>query len=189
MVDHEQGAGAGAPNLAAWLPVEPPEPDPAAVDDRSRSSMVAYLDALARRRAWVCARRAVEIQAGDAGFESRHSSAHGAIVSALAAAETRAPAAERSVYASMLDAYAAAYGLKGWYRCTNDRGEHQVQVNRIRTAAEGDRGRYFVVRGAFWADEPYWVVDRDTGRTAYRAETPAAAQEWLEAAETAPAGG
>ncbi|MFI1189209.1 hypothetical protein [Streptomyces californicus] len=146
--------------------------------------MSAHLTALARQSANRAAERAGQIQRTGLGIREWHNSFHAAVLSSLAAAETNAPEAERSWHAARLDAYAAAYGLRGWYRHTDFRGRHTVQVNMIRTHADGDRGRYYTTdasSGGGFRPGPYRasVVDRDSQRVVYRAISAPIARQWV----------
>ncbi|MFJ1742427.1 hypothetical protein ACIOG4_27610 [Streptomyces microflavus] len=126
------------------------------------------------------------------GWEIRewHSSFHGAVLSSLAAAEENAPEAERPWHADRLDAYAAAYGLRGWYRYRDFRGRHAVQVSRIRTHADGNRGRYYPAGNGPAGSainsglSAACVVDRDTNRVVYEAISRRIARQWIEAHES-----
>ncbi|WP_274036624.1 hypothetical protein [Streptomyces sp. MMBL 11-1] len=156
--------------------------------------MSAHQTALARRTANRAAERAGQIQSTGLGIREWHNSFHAAVVSSLAAAETNAPEAERGWHADRLDAYAAAYGLRGWYRHTDFRGRHAVQVNLIRTHADGDRGRYFTTdasSGGGFRPGPYRasVVDRDSHRVVYRAISVPIARQWVEQHESGDAEG
>lgn len=106
------------------------------------------------------------------------------VFKALARAEQAAPADTRPWHAERLDAYTTAYGLRGWYRYTDFRDTHCIAINKLRFAAEGDRGRYFATRD--FAPVPpltYSVVDRDTGRTVYRAVSDRIARQWIDERE------
>lgn len=125
-------------------------------------------------------------RAAEAGALQRDGAPHARVLSALAGAEVLAPAAHRAWHAARLDAYAAAYGLRGWYRYTDFRGRHSIQINRIRTRADGDIGRYYVHAAAYMhAPQHHWVVDRDTGRTVYRSHSGRIAQQWITVHEQA----
>ncbi len=103
----------------------------------------------------------------------------------LACAEEAAPADTRPWHAARLDAYTAAFGLRGWYRRTDSVGKHCIQINYLRFAADGDRGRYFSRAGAYMhLPLNHWVIDRDTGRTVYRTYSGRIAQQWIDEAET-----
>jgi hypothetical protein len=136
------------PDLAATLPECPPVPDRDRVSSWDLLSMDGHLEALARLAAWNGAWLAAEYQ--------RQGRPHLSVMLSLAGAETKSPARDRPFHAARLDAYAAAYGLSGWYRGTDH-------------ADEGCHG----------ADGAYWVVDRDTGRTAFRAHSAKEAAAWI----------
>ncbi|QKV90369.1 hypothetical protein HUT19_41195 [Streptomyces sp. NA02950] len=142
-----------------------------------------------REEANAAARRAGRTQATGEGMRRWHASVHDAVMSNLAAAETLAPAEDRAWHAARLDAYAAAYGLRGWHRYADRAGKHMVQCNRIRTHLEGDRGRYYTVRlgprGAGMDPGPrsHAVIDRDSQRTVYAAVSQGIAWQWIEAHE------
>ncbi|MFE2640184.1 hypothetical protein ACFXKF_36470 [Streptomyces scopuliridis] len=154
------------------------------------AGMSAHLVAAARRTANGAAQRAGQIQSTGRGVREWHSGVHSAVLSSLAAAETNAPEAERPWHAGRLDAYAAAYGLRGWYRYTDFRGQHAVQVNLIRTHIDGDRGRYFAAShgpvGSAINPGPFsaCVVDRDSHRRVYEAISPRIARQWIEQHES-----
>lgn len=165
---------AKVPDLSK-LPAEPKAPDRESVNDWSLQSMKDYLDALKACDAYYHASHAAELQKSGGSYQD--------IMQALAAAEMAAPEKDRSFHAGRLDQYAAAHGLKGWYRHQTSRGEHLVQVNKIRTPAEGDKGRYY-------ASDPFAkgtarVVDRDTGKFVTPAMDPKAARDWISNAESA----
>lgn len=154
------------------------------VSSWSAASMQTYLDADARCRLHAVASRAVKLEQDGAD--------HLAVMLALAGAEgcaARLGAEELSFHAARLDAYTAAHQLRGWYRYTDSHGEHRVQVNLIRTVADGNVGRYFThhvpLRPA--EDKPHWVIDRDTGRTVIRCATADEAQAWIAGAGGIPA--
>ena len=162
------------PDLMATLPPEPAVPNRDTVDSWIAATMDEHLEALDRLAAYSSARLAALYQ--------QQGRDHLDVMLALAGAESLAPAADRRIHADRLDAYAAAYGLSGWYRGTDSKGKPYVQVNKLRTAAEGNAGRYFThhaddylnrERGAFW------VVDRDTGLTAFQAYTGKEAAAWI----------
>jgi hypothetical protein len=154
---------------------EPAVPDRESVDDWSLASMTGYLNALDAHAAWAAARTAdLRRDAGAGHFE---------VLSALARAEEYAPAAERPHYAAAVDAYAAEHGLRGWYRHADSHGAHLVQVNKLRTPADGNRGRYYpsaAIRGQVR------VVDRDTGVFTTGPVTRQAAEAWITLAEAQP---
>lgn len=162
------------PDLLATMPPEPPAPDRDSADSWDMASMDALLEAQDRRAAYGSARLAALYQ--------RQGRSHLDVMLALAGAERRAPAGERPFHAARLDAYAAAYGLSGWYRGTDGHGRPYVQVNRLRTTEEGNVGRWFTHHADGYLNREngaYWVVDRDTGRTAYQAHTPEQAAAWI----------
>jgi hypothetical protein len=184
MVTRTAGPPADAPaipDLAAGVPPEPAVPGRDTVDSWSLASMTGYLQALNRRQAWHAATEAARRQhAGARHFD---------VMLALAAAEEAAPGAERPWHAARLDSYAAAYGLRGWYRHLDGHGKHRVQVNKIRTRDDGDRGRYYASSPVLGAARH--VVDRDTGVIVARCGSPAEADAWIAQAEGAggPPGG
>lgn len=163
------------PDLAATLPERPPTPDRDLVSSWSAESMDGHLLAQDKLAAWGSAWLAAARQA--------QGCPHLSVMLALAGAETKAPAADRPFHAARLDAYAAAYGLSGWYRGTDRHGKHFVQVNRLRTAAEGNTGRWYVhalsdvVRREDGAR--FLVVDRDTGRTSFQSCDQESAVAWI----------
>jgi len=110
----------------------------------------------------------------------------GDVFRVLASAEVLAPADARLWHAERLDAYAAAFGLRGWYRYSDFRGQHCIAINLLRLAADGDCGRYFSTRD-FLPKPPltHSVIDRDTGRTVYRAISGPIAQQWINEKEVA----
>ena len=163
-----------------------PLPDPANVDSNSYTSLRRELEAYDRDKAQAFARQAAHIQATGLGVQSWHRSVQAAVLGALAAAEQAAPPAERAWYAARLDAYSAAYGMKGWYRHVDFRGKHAVQCNRVRTAADGDDGRYAVMRSG----DGWLVRDMDVPTSVGDVfETPSrvTAFRWVTEAESAPA--
>lgn len=165
------------PDLAD-MPADPPTV-PASYNEWSLDSMGNYLTAMDSRKAYYHAATAAQRQAQGIG--------HMGVMLALGAAETAAPAGERPWHAARLDAYAAAYGLRGWYRYTMRcaGGGHAVQVNKLRTPEDGDRGRYYV--STTMLRRPH-VVDRDTGRiVADGFADSKAADAWITAAEAGPA--
>jgi hypothetical protein len=162
------------PDLMATLPDAPPVPD-REVSSWSMTAMSALLEAQDRRAAWGSARLAALYQ--------RQGRPHLDVMLALAGAEMHSSEADRPFHADRLDAYAAAYGLSGWYRGTASNGRPYVQVNRLRTAAEGNAGRYFTHHADDYlnrADGAFWVVDRDTGLTAHQARSAKQAAAWIE---------
>ncbi|WP_127357647.1 hypothetical protein [Actinacidiphila soli] len=150
--------------------------------------MDAYFVASARASANEAARIAGRIQVTGRGIRDWHSSVHDAVISTLAAAETIAPQTDRPWHAARLDAYAAAYGLRGWHRHTDFRGKHAVQVNKIRTHLDGDRGRYYPAahgpRGSVLNPGPYshCVVAVGPGHPTHRlrAVSPRIARQWID---------
>ncbi|MFG2412346.1 hypothetical protein [Streptomyces goshikiensis] len=176
----------GEPDLSDLTDM-PDGPHPNDVIDSSwvLSTMQAKLDAQKRFAANEAARKAGECQATGKWTREWHASRYAAVLSLLAAAEQNALVADRPWHAARLDAYAAAHGLRGWYRGTDYCGRYYVQVNSIRTREEGNRGRYYPTTS--WRDAPrdHVVVDRDTGRTAYKAPTPGIAQQWIAEMEVA----
>ena len=152
----------------------PPEPvAQASYDEWSLPSMGGYLASMDSRNAWYAASMAAQRQ--------QQGAPHLDVVLALATAEERAPASERPFHAARLDAYVAAYGLRGWYRYVDSKGVPRVQVNFLRTPDMGDRGRYYVSTATLcWSR----VVDRDTGKFAGGDFTSRkAAEAWITEAE------
>lgn len=134
-------------------------------------------DAKARQKAYDHAVRAARLQKDGAPVVD--------VFKSLACAEEAAPADTRPWHAARLDAYTAAFGLRGWYRYTDFRGKRCIAINLLRFAADGDRGRYYSDAGAYMhLPLNHWVIDRDTGRTVYRTYSGRIAQQWIEAAET-----
>ena len=105
---------------------------------------------------------------------------------ALAAAEMAAPKSDRAFHASRLDAYASAHGLKGFYRHTSQSGggKHMVQVNKIRTPADGDHGRYYASDASMLGGGAKHVVNRDTGKIVARVPSADAAKDYIGKAES-----
>jgi hypothetical protein len=135
----------------------------------------------ARVKAYEYAARAAQLQADGAAVTQ--------VFKALANAESAAPDDTRPWHAERVDAYAAEHGIKGWYRRTDFRGEKYIVADRLRLVAlDGDKGRYFSARD-FMPAPPltHSVVDRDSGRTAYRALNGLIAQQWIDEHEAAPA--
>lgn len=133
----------------------------------------------ARVKAYEHAERAARLQAEGAAVTL--------VFKALACAESAAPDDVRAQYASVVDAYAAEHGIKGWYRRTSYRGEKYIVADVLRLVhLVGDKGRYYTLRD-FMPCPPltYSVVDRDTGRTAYRALNGRIAQQWIDEREAA----
>ncbi|MCX4515899.1 hypothetical protein OHA27_37920 [Streptomyces sp. NBC_01619] len=161
------------------------------IDPWDGAGMTAHLIACARRAANGAAQRAGRMQATGKGMREWHTSIHAAVLSTLAAAEQNAPEPDRPWHAARLDAYAAAYGLRGWYRYTDFRGKHAIQVNRIRTHLDGNHGRYYTTRhaprGSVMNSGPYshGVVDRDTQRQVYEAVSARIALQWIQEHEAA----
>jgi hypothetical protein len=178
MVTGTAGTPADAPaipDLAAGLPPEPAVPARDTVDSWSLASMTGYLQALDDRQAWHAATEAARRQqAGARHFD---------VMLALAAAEEAAPEAGRPWHAGRLDSYAAAYGLLGWYRYVDGHGTHRVQVNKIRTRGDGDRGRYYASSPVLGSGRH--IVDRDTGVIVAQCCSPAEADAWITQAEGA----
>ena len=132
----------------------------------------------ARQKAYDHAARAARLQKDGAPVVD--------VFKALACAEGAAPADTRPWHAARLDAYAAAFGLRGWYRYADHRGKHCIAISLLRTAADGDRGRYYSHTAAYMhLPLNHWVIDRDTGRTVYRTYSGRIAQQWIDEAETA----
>ncbi len=126
-----------------------------------------------RTRAHGHAVRAGELQAEGAAVTL--------VFKALANAESAAPDDTRPWHAARVDAYAAEHGIKGWYRRTDLRGKHYIVADVLRLVREvGDRGRYFSMRD-FMPCPPLTVsvVDRDSGRTVYRAINGGIAEQWI----------
>ncbi|MDQ2876817.1 MAG: hypothetical protein M3Y33_19245, partial [Actinomycetota bacterium] len=171
--------GQPVPELSE-LPPEPAAPPRESADSWSLKSMKGYMAAHDSLMAWRLAEEAGRLQ--------RAGASHQDVMMALAGAESVAPEAGRPFHAARLDAYAAAHGLRGWYRGTGrDRdgrdGQPVVHVNRIRTAADGDRGRYFYHGHSAVSGPDYAVVDRDTGQRAALFATRQEADAWIEHAE------
>jgi hypothetical protein len=169
-------------NLAGMPDGPPPVADPLInISAWDGPGMDAYFVASARASANAAARRAGHIQLTGTGVRQAHSSVHAAVLSALASAEMNAPESDRPWHAARLDAYAAAYGLRGWHRYTDFRGKHAIQVNLIRTHLDGDRGRYycapFLLRPGPYS---HHVVDRDSQRMVYNAVSARIARQWIE---------
>jgi hypothetical protein len=139
------------------------------------ASMQAYLDADERCHLHAAASRAVSLERSGADCL--------AVMLALAGAEGRAARLgpeELSFHAARLDAYAAAHDLRGWYRYTGLHGEHRVQVNALRSGPS-NVGRYYVHHLSLLSGDPrpFWVIDRDTGRTVATATSSDEAQAWI----------
>lgn len=130
-------------------------------------------DHKARVKAHGHAVRACELQAEGANVF--------AVFKALANAESAAPDDTRPWHAARVDAYATEHGIKGWHRRTDLRGKRYLAADRLRLVAlDGDRGRYYSLRD-FMPCPPLTVsvVDRDSGRTAYRALNYGIAEQWI----------
>ena len=127
----------------------------------------------ARQAAYDHAVRAGELQqAGAHPFD---------VFRALARAEVAAPADTRPWHAARLDAWADAHGIRGWYRRTDYCGQHGIVADILRLPADGDRNRHYTARD-FMPCPPHThsVIDRDTGRTVYRAISGGIAQQWID---------
>lgn len=176
----------GEPDLSD-LTGMPDGPHPDDVIDSSwvLSTMQAKLDAQKRLAANTAARKAGECQATGKWVRDWRGSRYAAVLSLLASAEQNALESDRPWHAARLDAYAAAHGLRGWYRGTDHRGKHYVQTNLIRTREEGDRGRHYYHRAAQYMHGPtnYWVIDRDSGKTVYRTVSSGIAKQWIDEME------
>lgn len=173
--------GCGCLRAAVLTPLGPAPviPDRDLVSSWSARSMTDYMTAQARAGLHEAAERARELE--------HRGAPHFKVVMPLAAAEmvaARIGADELALHSARLDAYSNAHGLRGWYRCTDLRGKHAVQVNYLRTIADGNVDRYYTHRlTTFRPDpEPFWVIDRDTGRTVATCATAKAANAWIEAA-------
>jgi hypothetical protein len=138
-----------------------------------------YLTAFARHEAAKEVERAVVAQtAGGHPTE---------VIRILARAENSAPAKDKAWHAARLDAYAAAHGVRGWYR-KEGRDGARVCLMVLRTCEAGDRGRYYAHESSGMPRPalPHWVVDRDSGRTAYRSFSGRIAQQWIDERENTP---
>lgn len=167
-----------------------PMPNRDLVSSWSAESMQTHVNAQDRVKANAFTQGAVDCHHTGRGQKEHHQSRDGAVLAYLIAAENSAVHAERGWYAARVDAYAALHGIRGWYRTTDHRGAPVVYTNRLRKAGtDGDLGRYFVhaANSLSWSKDhrPFWVVDRDTGRTAYRAPTRGIAAQWIEEREHA----
>lgn len=134
----------------------------------------------ARVRAHGYAVRAGERQANGAAVTT--------VFKALANAESAAPEADRSWHAARVDAYAAEHGIKGWYRRTDYRGNRYIVADVLRLVGlVGDKGRYYTHHDRYMQCPPLkcWVIDRDSGRTAYRAINSGIAAQWIREHENA----
>lgn len=137
-------------------------------------------DHTARLKAHGHAVRAGELQAGGAAVTQ--------VFKALANAEGAAPESDRAWHAERVDAYAAKHGIRGWYRRTDFRGNRYIVADILRLTGEvGDRGRYYTHTDRYANCPPLksWVIDRDTGRTAYRAINGSIAEQWIREHENA----
>lgn len=135
-------------------------------------------DGKARLKAYEYAVRACKHQAEGAAVTL--------VFAALANAESAAPDDVRPWHAARVDAYAAEHGIKGWHRHTDSTGRRYIAMDRLRlTALVGDKGRYYAARD-FMPAPPltHGVIDRDTGRSVYRALSGRIAQQWIDAHET-----
>lgn len=136
-------------------------------------------DHKARMRSYEHALRACELQAAGAAVTQ--------VFKALANAESAAPDDTRPWHAARVDAYAAEHGIKGWHRRTDLRGKKYVVTDVLRlVSVNGDKGRYYSTRD-FMPCPPLTVsvVDRDSGRTAYRAINSGIAEQWIREHENA----
>lgn len=132
----------------------------------------------ARVRAYEYAVKACERQRAGAAVTT--------VFKALANAESAAPDDTRPWHAARVDAYAAEHGIKGWHRFTS-LGKPCIATDRLRLVAlVGDKGRYYPMRD-FMPCPPLTVsvVDRDSGRTAYRAINGGIAEQWIREHESA----
>lgn len=137
-------------------------------------------DHKARLKAHTHAVRACERQAEGAAVTQ--------VFKALANAESAAPDDTRPWHAARVDAYAAEHGIKGWYRRTDYRGNRYIVADILRLVSlVGDKGRYYTHTDRYMQCPPLkaWVVDRDTGRTAYRAINGGIAEQWIREHENA----
>jgi hypothetical protein len=171
------------PDLQGALGPEPVSPGPGgAVSSWDKAGMSGWLHQTAARDAWLKARKAADLQ--------KAGGSHQDIMGQLAGAEMSAPPDQRAAYARMLDEYAGGHGLKGWYRhdTPGPGGKHFVEVNKIRTPAEGDVGRYYSWRGQLGrpGDRPVYVIDRDTGKRVAEVADDQAAKAWIAKAEGGP---
>jgi hypothetical protein len=165
-------------DLMATLPPEPEVLGRDTADSWDASSMDALIESQDRYQSWASARLAALYQ--------QQGRSHLKVMLSLAGAEHRAPAADREFHAGRLDAYATAHGLSGWYRGTDSHGRSYVQVNKLRSTSDGNVGRYFTHHASSLhdTDGAYWVVDRDTGRTAHRSHSSKEAAEWIAVKES-----
>lgn len=133
----------------------------------------------ARVRAYEYAVKACELQAKGAAVTT--------VFNALANAESAAPESDRAWHAARVDAYAAEHGIKGWHRRTSRMG-HYIAADRLRLVSlVGDKGRYCTHTDRYANCPPLkcWVIDRDTGRTVYRAINGGIAEQWIREHENA----
>ena len=170
-----------APDLAD-LPPEPEVPPRDLVSSWSGGSMTGYMAAQNRRAAWQ--------HAAEAGRLQQQGASHSDIMAKLAAAESTAYPEDRPFHAARLDAYAAAHGLRGWYRTTltarsawDPPDGHHVVVNLIRTLADGNHGRYYASQPLTVPGSGYHVIDRDTGQAAAEFATAEEVGAWIRDAE------
>lgn len=127
-----------------------------------------------RTRAYDYAMQAVQRQAEGAAVTS--------VFKALANAESAAPNDVRAQYASVVDAYAAEHGIKGWHRHTDSLGNRYIVTDVLRLVGlVGDRGRYYTHHDRYMQCPPLkcWVIDRDSGRTVYRTFASGIAEQWI----------
>lgn len=104
------------------------------------------------------------------------------VFKALANAEGAAPEADRPWHAARVDAYAAEHGIKGWHRRDGLHGDHYIAMDRLRLVPlVGDKGRYYIHHDRYMQCPPLkaWVIDRDTGRTAYQTINGSIAEQWI----------
>lgn len=142
-----------------------------------RTALRLHKDGKARQNAYDHAVRAARLQKDGAPVAD--------VFEVLACAEEAAPADTRPWHAARLDTYTAAFGLRGWYRHADSAGKHRIQINYLRFAADGDRGRYYSHAAAYMhLPLNHWVIDRDTGRAVYRTYSGRIAQQWIDEAET-----
>lgn len=131
----------------------------------------------ARVKAYEHAERAARLQAEGANVLT--------VFTALARAEGAAPDDMRAQYASIVDAYAAEHGIKGWHRrpIGTERGRPYIAADVLRLVAlVGDKGRYYTHTDRYGQHPPLkaWVIDRDTGRTVYQTISGRIAQQWID---------
>lgn len=128
----------------------------------------------ARVRAYEHAVRAAQLRADGAAVTL--------VFKDLANAESAAPEDVRPYHAARVDAYAAEHGIKGWHRHTPSVGRPYIVMDRLRLVPlVGDKGRYYAARD-FMPAPPltYSVIDRDSGRSVYRALGLRIAQQWID---------